>query len=46
MTVTFIGKVIKIGSSLGVIIPKKQLDAMRVKVGDEVVVEFRPISKS
>ncbi len=38
-------KVIKIGSSLGVTIPKKQLDELGVGVGDEVRIKLEPVSK-
>lgn len=35
-------KVIKIGSSAGVIIPKKELEQKGVKVGDEIEYDFKP----
>jgi len=38
-------KIIKIGSSLGVTIPKKQLDELGLDVGDEVKVTFEPADK-
>ena len=38
-------KVIKIGSSLGVTIPKKQLDELKLGVGDEVRISLEPIHK-
>jgi antitoxin component of MazEF toxin-antitoxin module len=33
-------KVIKIGTSAGVTIPKKQLDELGIKIGDEVEVKI------
>ena len=38
-------RVIKIGSSLGVTIPKKQLDELGVSVGDEVRIKLEPVAK-
>ncbi len=38
-------KVIKIGSSLGVTIPKKQLDELDIAVGDEVKINLEPVAK-
>lgn len=38
-------KVIKIGSSLGVTIPKKQLDELGIAVGDEVKINLESVSK-
>lgn len=38
-------KLIKIGSSTGVIIPKKQLDEKSVTVGDEINFDFEPTKK-
>jgi antitoxin component of MazEF toxin-antitoxin module len=35
-------KVIKIGSSAGVIIPKKQLEELGLRVGDEADVTIKP----
>lgn len=35
-------KVIRIGSSAGVTIPKKQLDELGIAVGDEVDVTIKP----
>ncbi len=35
-------KVIKIGTSAGVTIPKKQLDELGIKIGDEVEVKIKP----
>lgn len=35
-------KIIQIGSSAGVTIPKKQLDDLGLVVGDEVEIELRP----
>lgn len=35
-------KIIKIGSSAGVTIPKKQLDELGLVVGDEVNIDIRP----
>lgn len=37
-------KVIKIGSSAGVTIPKKQLDELGISVGDEVRLTIEPVS--
>ena len=34
-------KIIKIGSSAGVTIPKKQLDELGLRVGDEVDIELK-----
>lgn len=38
-------KVIKIGSSLGVTIPKNRLDELGIGLGDEVKVSIAPVSK-
>lgn len=38
-------KVIKIGSSLGVTIPKKQLDELGLNLGDEVKIKLEPVTK-
>ena len=38
-------KIIKIGSSAGVTIPKKQLEELGLGVGDEVKVTFEPAKK-
>lgn len=35
-------KVIKIGSSAGVTIPKKQLSELGIRIGDEVDIEIKP----
>jgi len=35
-------KIIKIGSSAGVTIPKKQLDELGLRVGDEVQIDIKP----
>jgi antitoxin component of MazEF toxin-antitoxin module len=35
-------KVIKIGSSLGVTIPKKQLEELGIKLGDEITFDIKP----
>lgn len=35
-------KVIKIGSSVGVTIPKKQLDELGLSLGDEVSINIKP----
>ena len=35
-------KIIKIGSSAGVIIPKKQLEELVLDVGDEVEINIKP----
>jgi antitoxin component of MazEF toxin-antitoxin module len=37
-------KVIKIGSSAGVTIPKKQLEELGLSIGDEVEVKIKPKS--
>lgn len=37
-------KVIKIGSSAGVTIPKKQLDELGISVGDEVKLTIEPVT--
>lgn len=39
-------KIIKIGSSAGTIIPKKQLDELGLAVGDEAKLSLEPIKKS
>lgn len=36
-------KVIKIGTSAGVTIPKKQLDELNLKIGDEVNITLSPV---
>jgi antitoxin component of MazEF toxin-antitoxin module len=36
-------KVIKIGSSAGVTIPKKQLDELGIAIGDEVKLTIEPV---
>ena len=36
-------KVIKIGSSLGVTIPKKELEGLGIGAGDEVQVTIKPV---
>lgn len=46
MTITTIQKVIKIGSSRGVILPASQLKALGVDVGDEVKVTFRKVANN
>lgn len=38
-------KVIKIGSSLGVTIPKKQLDELGIRLGDEVKISLEAVNK-
>ena len=38
-------KVIKIGSSAGVTIPKKVLEKLSIKIGDEVDVSVKPTQK-
>jgi antitoxin component of MazEF toxin-antitoxin module len=35
-------KIIQIGSSAGVTIPKRQLDELGLKVGDEINIDIRP----
>ena len=35
-------KVIRIGSSAGVTIPKKQLSELGLRIGDEVDIEIKP----
>lgn len=35
-------KIIRIGSSAGVTIPKKQLDELGIAVGDKVDIEIKP----
>ena len=37
-------KIIKIGSSAGVTIPKKQLDELGLIVGDEVKIDIQPVN--
>lgn len=39
-------KIIKIGSSYGVTLPKKQLDANNISVGDKVKAVITPLEKS
>lgn len=36
-------KVIKIGSSAGVTIPKKQLEELGIAIGDSVEIEIKPV---
>ena len=38
-------KVLKIGSSAGITIPKKTLKELGIKIGDEVEVSIRPVQK-
>jgi antitoxin component of MazEF toxin-antitoxin module len=38
-------KVIKIGSSAGVTIPKKQLDELGLRIGDDVEMTIKPANK-
>ncbi len=38
-------KVIKIGSSAGVTIPKKQLQELGLRIGDEVELNIKPANK-
>ena len=38
-------KVIKIGSSAGVTIPKKQLDELGLRIGDDVEMTIKPVNK-
>jgi len=38
-------KIIQIGSSAGVTIPKKQLTELGLQVGDEVKVKIEPVNK-
>ena len=38
-------KVIKIGTSAGVTIPKKVLDEQGIKIGDEIDVSIKPVQK-
>lgn len=38
-------KIIKIGSSAGIILPKKELEAKGLKIGDEVDYDFKPAAK-
>lgn len=45
MTITTIQKVIKIGTSKGVTIPAKQLQALGVDVGKAVKVTIEPITE-
>ncbi len=35
-------KVIKIGSSVGITIPKKQLKELGINIGDEIEIEIKP----
>lgn len=39
-------KIIKIGSSAGVTIPKKQLQDLGLSVGDEVKIKIEPITQT
>jgi len=41
MKVVFTAKIIKIGDSNGIIIPKKYLQLLGVKKGDYIIVELR-----
>lgn len=43
--IRFTQVVIKVGSGAGAVIPKKQLEHLNVKVGDEVSVVFRKPKK-
>ena len=38
-------KVIRIGSSAGVTIPKEKLEELGLKIGDRVEISVRPVSK-
>lgn len=38
-------KIIQIGSSAGVTIPKKQLEEMGLGIGDEIKITIRPVNK-
>jgi antitoxin component of MazEF toxin-antitoxin module len=42
MTIKTTQKVIKIGTSAGVTIPKKQLEQMSVSIGDEIELIIKP----
>lgn len=42
MTIKTTQKIIKIGTSAGVTIPKKQLEEMSVTVGDEIELVIKP----
>jgi bifunctional DNA-binding transcriptional regulator/antitoxin component of YhaV-PrlF toxin-antitoxin module len=42
MTIKTTQKVIKIGTSAGVTIPKKQLEEMSVSIGDEIELVIKP----
>jgi len=39
-------KVIKIGDSLGVTIPKKQLNELGISIGDEIKITIKPVAKT
>jgi len=39
-------KVIKIGTSAGVTIPKKQLSELGISVGDNVTITIEPVTKN
>lgn len=39
-------KIIKIGSSAGVTIPKKQLEELGIAIGDEVKLTIEPVASS
>ncbi len=39
-------KIIRIGSSAGVTIPKKKLEKLNLKIGDEAEVTVKPSSKN
>lgn len=39
-------KIIRIGSSAGVTIPKKQLDELGIGIGDEVQLNLKPVKTS
>ena len=41
-----IQQTIQIGNSVGVIIPKNILEEKRIKVGDKIQVEIKPVKKS
>lgn len=41
-----IQKIIRIGSSAGVTIPKEQLDELGLKVGDNVKLKLEPVKQS
>jgi antitoxin component of MazEF toxin-antitoxin module len=39
-------KIIKIGSSAGVTIPKKQLEDLGIKIGDVIDIAIKPVAKT